>query len=249
MSINIYRQWVELYFAIFNTNSLIMQRLGNLLLDGASKWPNDLKLNFFIACLLTKTGDSNSIVQKYFDNALMKKFTNINDDNVAILMDFWELYIDWSLMKKISPKKILNIVDYLNKILINSPRIMAEYFKEKTLIINYQIFGIKKTRIYYKNFKSKSPITKGFFTKMIEIEKHVMMEDNSQHFQYIYEDLVHYFGAEDIQVWLDYIDYAMKFDMIFATSLYQKALKYLRPSLCSDFIEKYNLSKFSIIKC
>ncbi|OTF74675.1 hypothetical protein BLA29_006270, partial [Euroglyphus maynei] len=214
ITMKIFQQWIRFYYTCFRSNHLAMQKLQHLLLEGADRWPNDLSLHLFIACFMAKfSSEYQKVVQKYFEDCLMKKFTHFDQNNASMGMDFWELFIDWSLRNKLPAQKILKIInDFNNQILNHCPHKMSEYFKPKILAINYHLMGINRARSFYEKNKSVSPICKNFFLKMIEIEKHSLNEIDDQQqtsYDHVYEDLIYYFGKDDAQIWIDYIKYAM----------------------------------------
>ncbi|UXI20605.1 hypothetical protein NH340_JMT06548 [Sarcoptes scabiei] len=258
----IFQLWIKLYYTCFKTNCLAMQRLAKILLDANQRWPNDFEIAFFVGCFLTKLPENQRMTQKFFDDCFRRIHCEIKSTNVDLAINLIELYIDWSIQKKISATKVSKIVTDLNNNIQNYPRKMSEYFKPKLLAIYYHLFGIKKTRLFYEQNKSCPPITKQFFYKMSEIEAHwiEMLEEpetttatrsnnqNDCNRIKIYDDLIHFFGPDDVQIWLDYIQLVWDDDLSKANNLYQQALKTLNPLQCDQFIRQYSLIKSNRMK-
>lgn len=249
---SIFVEWIMLMYLCNKKELIIIQKIHLLLKEASERWPNNLDAHLFIACIMVKMPDkkvSDSVIEKFFQDCLSRKFTKVNGENLSVMMDFWQLYLDWSVQNKASYSKIIKMVAQLNEVSIYAPRKMAEYFKSKVLAIIFHHFGIKKARSYYQKNKTISPISKNFSYKMIEIEKHVeeMQEEKSEQFNMsissAYDDLIHYFGQDDVSVWLDYICHIMSIDTTKVGALYEKALKSLNPGVCQQFVQQYSLLK------
>jgi len=250
VTFDVFQEWIKLLYWCNKKDSATIQKIYKFLLDAADRWLENLQAHVFIACIMVKLPDKKvSESDKFFQDSLFRKFIQIDEQNVEMIIDFWQLYLDWSIHNKISYSKLLKIVNQLHTISIKAPRKMSEYFKTKILAIFYHVFGIEKARIYYETNKSVSPICKGFSYKMIEIEKHFaeMQEEASPELDSkilsIYEDLIHHFGNEDSQIWLAYIQHMMTVDMSQVGHLYEKALKSLSMSECQEFVQKYTFFK------
>ena len=248
----VFKNWIQIIFVCQKNDSLAMQKLLNILLDGAQRWSTDLEVNVFIACALMKLPESNErIIQNFFENALYKKFTKFNDDNVDLGIDFWDLFFDWCVRHKLSYRRVMKIVNEFSNNWLYYPRKMTEHFKSKLLTVMCHCCGIQKARAYYEQNKSTTPICKSFCYKMIDIENHFAetQEELSSPIPSkiitIFEDLVHHFGSTDAQIWIDYIRYIMDVDLSQVSLLYHKAIRCLDNSLCNDFVQKYSLLKLS----
>lgn len=254
---SIFVEWIMLMYLCNKKELIIIQKIHLLLKEASERWPDNLDAHLFIACIMVKLPDkkiSDSIIEKFFHDCLSRKFTKVTEENLDAMMDFWQLYLDWSVQNKLSYSKIIKMVSQLNDVSIYAPRKMSEYFKSKVLAIIFHQFGIKKARSYYQKNKTTSPISRNFSYKMIEIEKHVeeMQEEKTEDFSNsissAYEDLIHHFGKEDVYVWLDYIRHIMTIDTTKVGALYEKALKSLSSGLCQQFVQQYSLLKSSSIK-
>lgn len=249
---DIFVQWVKLMYLCNRKDASIVQKIHQVLKEASSRWPSNLNAHLFIACIMVKLPDKkmvDSVIEKFFRDSLFNKFTQINEENVDVVTDFWQLYLDWSVQSKVSYHKTMKMVTQLNSVSIYAPRRMAEYFKPKVLAIIYHLHRIERARIYYQKNKTVSPICKGFSLKMIEIEKHhaEMEEEPSRQLgsqiSSIYDDLIHHFANEDVDIWLSYIRYVMTTDILKVGVLYQKALKSLKPAECQLFVQQYTLLK------
>lgn len=249
---SIFVEWVMLMYLCNKKELIIIQKIHLLLKEASERWPNNLDAHLFIACIMVKLPDkrvSDSVIEKFFQDCLSRKFNKVNEDNLDVLMDFWQLYLDWSVQSKASYSKIIKMVAQLNEVSMYAPRKMPEYFKSKVLAIIFHHFGLKKARSYYQKNKTTFPISKSFSYKMIEIEKHVeeMEEEKSETFNMsissAYDDLIHYFGEDDVAVWMDYIRHMMSIDTTKVAALYEKALKSLNPGVVQQFVQQYSLLK------
>ena len=247
-------EWVKLMYSCNKKDLTTIQKLHKLLKEAADRWPANLQAHLFIACIMTKLPDkkiADSIIEKFFQESLIRKFTLVKEQNMDMMIDFWQLYLDWSVQNKTSYHKILKLVNQLNNVCINAPKRMSDHFKSKILSIFYHLFGIEKSRSYYEKNKTVSPICKSFSYKMIEIEKHYaeMQEEKSgqldSRISLIYDDLIHHFGSDDVHIWLACLRHAMIVDAVKVGSFYEKALKSLKPSLCQQFVQQYSLLKLA----
>lgn len=246
----IFLEWIKLMYSCNKKDMNTIRKIQKYLLEASEKWPHNLEAHIFIACVKTKLPDKklDSQVDKFFQESLFRKFIKVDQQNVDMLTDFWQLYLDWSVQNKVSYHQMMKVVTQLNNVCTYAPRKMSEYFKCKVLALFYHMFGIEKARSYYDKNKTVSPICKSFNYKMIDIEKHFaeMQEEGNynlpdNHVTSIFEDLIHHFGSGDLEIWLNYIRHAMAVDTAKVGALYEKALKCLDRSESHRFVQQYSL--------
>lgn len=248
----VYQEWIKLMYTCNKKDNVSVQKIHKLLTEAAERWPENLQVHVFIACIMIKLPDkkiADGLIDKFFQDSLFRKFTRVDENNMETIQDFWQLYLDWSVQSKAPYHKIMKIVNQLNDVCVKSPRKMSYYFKSKILAIFYHVCGIEKTRSYYEANKTVSPICKNFSYKMIEIEEHFaeMQEEGSpdlfSKIASIYEDLIQQFGSSDAQIWLAYIRNMLPVDATKVGLLYEKALRSLEVNECQKFVQQYSLLK------
>ncbi|KAI2811064.1 U3 snoRNP protein [Blomia tropicalis] len=247
IELDIFKEWIKLIYSCNKKDVNTIQKLKRILKEASDRWPENLSLHLFIACLMSKLRLPVNEIDKFFQDSLYYRFTKVDKYNMDVMIDFWQLYIDWSISVKQSYHKIMKVINQLNRVCINAPRQMSEHFKTKLLTTIYHVFGIDKTRSYYESNKTVSPISMTFIQKMMVVEKHYseMQEegfiDLNERLKTLHEDLVHHFGMKDVQIWLDYIRHMMSVDMVKVGPLYDRALRNLDSSLCQQFVQQYSL--------
>ncbi|GIX79289.1 hypothetical protein CEXT_329422 [Caerostris extrusa] len=158
-----------------------------LKVDYYTKYVDLLCLTFHIRC-------SKGLKKIY--KILIEAIESVDDKNSCAL---WKLGVDW-----------LSICDPRNKLVefldmgIQKPKEISTPLKEMYLELCALNKGIDETRVLYKRIKKLGPLPPSIVNKMIKIEKSQLNSPISTLRKY-YEDGIHEFGSENIDIWLDYM--------------------------------------------
>ncbi|XP_073947394.1 U3 small nucleolar RNA-associated protein 6 homolog [Choristoneura fumiferana] len=115
--------------------------------------------------------------------------------------------------------------------------------KPKLLQKMYDYNGLKAARILYEELTKTPPLQKDVQTAMIKIEKS-QDKPNAKQIRKCYEYLALHHGQENVDVWMDYMNFEMKFgNAQLSPAIYRRAVASLKKDLVDDFIKAQTLAK------
>ncbi|XP_028256478.1 U3 small nucleolar RNA-associated protein 6 homolog [Parambassis ranga] len=135
----------------------------------------------------------NEDVGRLFQDAL----THVNPKESLPL---WQLQVQWSMTNQ-SPEETETI--FKRGLLSTAPAVAME-MKESYLDWSYSTGGYKKARKTFTSLQENRPLSKAFFTTMIQIEKE-QESPKMNHLRDCYERALQEFGTSDDDLWLQYI--------------------------------------------
>lgn len=153
-------------------------------------------------------------------------------------LELWETMLDWALSQKSeNTEKLLQKGSCIMRQDI-STLARLKYLEWAESIGNFKLKEV------YSNLRQVPPYSSAFYLKYAEIEK--LRQDETQ-VETAYEDALLHFGAEIVDLWIDYMSYKQinnKAQDI--AGLYWRAMKHLNSSLIEDFTQKFCLFKIKV---
>uniref|UniRef100_A0A8D0ARP3 UTP6 small subunit processome component n=1 Tax=Sander lucioperca TaxID=283035 RepID=A0A8D0ARP3_SANLU len=168
-------------------------------------------------------------VGRLFQEAL----THVNP-KVHRTLPLWQLQVQWSVANQ-SPEETEAVFKVVH---LNPPDSM----KERYLDWSYSTGGYKKCRKTFTSLQENRPLSKAFFTRMIEIEKEQETPKMNNLRDY-YERALQEFGTSDDDLWLHYIQEELG---AFGQpencgKIHWRAMKFLEGESVERFTSKYTL--------
>lgn len=115
--------------------------------------------------------------------------------------------------------------------------------KPKLLQKMYDYNGLKAARELYDELIKTPPLQKAVQINMIEIEKS-QDKPNAKQIRKCYEYLALHHGQQNVDIWMDYINFEMKFgNAQLSPAIYRRAVASLKKDLVDDFIKAQTLAK------
>uniref|UniRef100_A0A8C4E9M2 UTP6 small subunit processome component n=1 Tax=Dicentrarchus labrax TaxID=13489 RepID=A0A8C4E9M2_DICLA len=134
-------------------------------------------------------------VGKLFQDAL----TRVNP-KVHRSLPLWQLQVQWSVANQ-TPEETEAV---FKRGLLSAVTVIAMEIKESYLDWSYSTGGYKKARKTFTSLQENRPLSKAFFTRMIQIEKEQETPKMNSLREY-YERALQEFGTSDDDLWLQYI--------------------------------------------
>ncbi|TDH16054.1 hypothetical protein EPR50_G00015900 [Perca flavescens] len=153
-------------------------------------------------------------------------------------LPLWQLQVQWSMANQ-SPEETEAV---FKRGLLSAVAVVAMEMKERYLDWSYSTGGYKKSRKTFKSLQENRPLSKAFFTRMIEIEKEQETPKMNNLRDY-YERALQEFGTSDDDLWLNYIQEELG---AFGQpencgKIHWRAMKFLEGDSVERFTSKYIL--------
>ncbi|XP_020502075.1 U3 small nucleolar RNA-associated protein 6 homolog [Labrus bergylta] len=170
-------------------------------------------------------------VGKLFQDAL----THVNPKESLPL---WQLQVQWSVANQ-SPEETEAV---FKRGLLSAVAAVAMEMKESYLDWSFSTGGYKKARKTFTSLNENRPLSKAFFTKMIQIEKEQETPKMSCLRDY-YERALQEFGTSDDDLWLKYIQEELgpQGQPENCGKIHWRAMKFLEGESVERFTSKYTL--------
>uniref|UniRef100_A0A668AZV3 UTP6 small subunit processome component n=1 Tax=Myripristis murdjan TaxID=586833 RepID=A0A668AZV3_9TELE len=169
---------------------------------------------------------------KLFQEAL----THVNPKESLPL---WQLQVQWSLANQ----SLEETEAIFERGRLSAVAAVAMEMKEKYLDWSYTVGGYKKARKTFTSLQEVRPLSKSFFTRMIEIEKEQVSTPKMSNLRNYYERALQEFGSTDDDLWLDYIQEELgpQGQPENCGKIHWRAMKFLEGESVERFISKYTL--------
>ncbi|KAG7227669.1 hypothetical protein INR49_029430 [Caranx melampygus] len=153
-------------------------------------------------------------------------------------LPLWQLQVQWSAANQ-SPEETEGI---FQRGLLSAVAAVAMEMKESYLDWSYSTGGYKKARKTFKSLQEIRPLSKAFFTKMIQIEKEQETAKMNSLRDY-YERALQEFGTTDDDLWLQYIQEELgpNGSPENCGKIHWRAMKFLEGENVERFTSKYTL--------
>ncbi|RVE76331.1 hypothetical protein OJAV_G00008340 [Oryzias javanicus] len=153
-------------------------------------------------------------------------------------LPLWQLQLQWSVATQTPEETEATFKRGLQSAV---PAIAME-MKDNFLNWSYSTGGYKKARKTFKSLQEIRPLSKAFFTRMIEIEK----EQENPKMNYLreyYERSLQEFGTSDEDLWLQYIQEELSplGQPENCGKIHWRAMKFLEGESVERFVSKYTL--------
>lgn len=153
-------------------------------------------------------------------------------------LPLWQLQLQWSVTNQ-SPEETEGI---FKKALLSAVPAVAMEMKEHYLDWSYSTGGYKKARKTFTSLQENRPLSRAFFTAMIEIEK----KQETPKMNYLrdyYERALQEFGTSDDDLWLQYIQEEMGplGQPQNCSKIHWRAMKFLEGDNAERFTTKFTL--------
>lgn len=221
---NYYKNWLEILLSLGDaegaaTVSLSATQRFN---QSVSVWSLSLQ-----TLMQLRSGD----LARLFHDAL----TSVNPKESLPL---WQLQLQWSMTNQSAE----DTEEIFKRGLQSSVAAVAMEMKELYLDWSYSAGGYKKARKTFTSLQENRPLSKSFFTRMIQIEKEQETPKMNNLRDY-YERALQEFGTADEDLWLQYIQEEM------GTlgrpencgKIHWRAMKFLEGESLERFTSKYTL--------
>ncbi|XP_029017804.1 U3 small nucleolar RNA-associated protein 6 homolog isoform X2 [Betta splendens] len=153
-------------------------------------------------------------------------------------LPLWQLQVQWSITNQ-TPEETEAV---FKRGLLSAVAAVAMEMKERYLDWSYSIGGYKKARKTFTSLEEDRPLSKAFFTRMIEIEKERETPKMNSLRDY-YERALQEFGTSDDDLWLQYIQEELGplGRPENCGKIHWRAMKFLEGESVERFISKYTL--------
>ncbi|XP_023647497.2 U3 small nucleolar RNA-associated protein 6 homolog [Paramormyrops kingsleyae] len=153
-------------------------------------------------------------------------------------LPLWLLRVEWSTAAQ-SPEETEAV--FQKGLASRVPAVSME-MKQKYLDWSYRMGGYKKARKTFKSLQEHRPFSKGFFLRMIEIEKEQDSPKISNLRDY-YERALREFGSMDDDLWLGYIkeELGSRGNAENSGTIHWRAMKSLEGERVERFVTQYTL--------
>ncbi|KAM9857709.1 U3 small nucleolar RNA-associated protein 6 homolog isoform 1-T1 [Aulostomus maculatus] len=170
-------------------------------------------------------------VARLFKDAL----THINPKES---LPIWQLQVQWSVANQ-DPAETEAV---FKRGLLSAVAAVAMEMKESYLDWSYSTGGYKKARKTFTSLQESRPFSKGFFTRMIQIEKDQEIPKMSYLRDY-YERALQEFGTSDDDLWLQYIqeETGPLGQLENCGKIHWRAMKFLEGESVERFTSKHTL--------
>ncbi|TKS67991.1 U3 small nucleolar RNA-associated protein 6 -like protein [Collichthys lucidus] len=150
----------------------------------------------------------------------------------------WQLQVQWSAANQ-SPEETEAV---FKRGLLSAVTAVSTEMKESYLDWSYSTGGYKKARKTFTSLQENRPLTKAFFTTMIQIEKEQETPKMNRLRDY-YERALQEFGTSDDDLWLQYIQEELGplGQPENCGKVHWRAMKFLEGESVERFITKYTL--------
>ncbi|XP_061687228.1 U3 small nucleolar RNA-associated protein 6 homolog [Syngnathoides biaculeatus] len=155
-------------------------------------------------------------------------------------LPIWRLLVQWSVANQ-NPGETEAI---FKRGLLSAVAPIAMEMKERYVDWSYSTGGYKKARKTFTSLQENRPLSKPFFTKMIQIEKE-QASPKMNNLRDYYERVLQEFGTSDEDLWLDYIQEEMGplGQPENCGKIHWRAMKFLEGESVERFSSKYTLKQ------
>ncbi|XP_070712732.1 U3 small nucleolar RNA-associated protein 6 homolog [Pempheris klunzingeri] len=170
-------------------------------------------------------------VGRLFQDAL----THVNPKESLPL---WQLQVQWSVASQ-SPEETEAV---FKRGLVSAVAAVAMEMKERYLDWSYSTGGYKKVRKTFTSLQENRPLSKAFFTRMIQIEKE-QETPKMNNLRNYFERALQEFGTSDDDLWLQYIQEELGplGRPENCGKIHWRAMKFLEGESVETFTSKYTL--------
>uniref|UniRef100_A0A8C7WMW9 UTP6 small subunit processome component n=1 Tax=Oryzias sinensis TaxID=183150 RepID=A0A8C7WMW9_9TELE len=149
-------------------------------------------------------------------------------------LPLWQLQLQWSTANQ-TPEDT-------EAIFKSAVPTVAMEMKDSYLNWSYTTGGYKKARKTFKSLQENRPLSKSFFTRMVEIEKE-QEAPKMNHLREYYERALQEFGTSDDDLWLQYIQEELSTlgQPENCGKIHWRAMKFLEGESVERFVSKYTL--------
>uniref|UniRef100_A0A3P9HJV5 UTP6 small subunit processome component n=1 Tax=Oryzias latipes TaxID=8090 RepID=A0A3P9HJV5_ORYLA len=153
-------------------------------------------------------------------------------------LPLWQLQLQWSTANQ-TPEDTEAI---FKRGLQSAVPTVAMEMKDSYLNWSYSTGGYKKARKTFKSLQENCPLSKSFFTRMVEIEKE-QEAPKMNHLREYYERALQEFGTSDDDLWLQYIQEELSTlgQPENCGKIHWRAMKFLEGESVERFVSKYTL--------
>ncbi|KAM8843570.1 U3 small nucleolar RNA-associated protein 6 homolog isoform 1-T3 [Synchiropus picturatus] len=153
-------------------------------------------------------------------------------------LPIWQLYVQWSSTNQ----QAQETEAIFKRGLLSAVPAVAMEMKESYLDWSYSTGGYKKARKVFTSLQECRPLSKSFFTTMIQIEKQQEKPKISKLRDY-YERALQEFGSSDEELWLEYIkeEQGELGQPENCAKIHWRAMKFLEGESVEHFTSKYTL--------
>ncbi|XP_061627552.1 U3 small nucleolar RNA-associated protein 6 homolog [Phyllopteryx taeniolatus] len=153
-------------------------------------------------------------------------------------LPIWRLLVQWSIANQ-NPEETEAI---FKRGLLSAVAAVAVEMKERYVDWSYSTGGYKKARKTFTSLQENRPLSKPFFTKVIQIEKE-QESPKMNNLRDYYERVLQEFGSSDEDLWLDYIQEEMGplGQPENCGKIHWRAMKFLEGESVERFTSKYTL--------
>lgn len=153
-------------------------------------------------------------------------------------LPLWQLQVQWSTANQ-SPEETEAV---FKRGLLSAVAAVAMEMKQCYLDWSYSSGGYKKSRKTFTSLQENRPLSKAFFTRMIEIEKEQETPKMNNLRDY-YERALQEFGTTDDDLWLQYIQEELRpsGQPENCGKIHWRAMKFLEGESVERFTSKYTL--------
>ncbi|XP_007551712.1 U3 small nucleolar RNA-associated protein 6 homolog [Poecilia formosa] len=221
---NFYKNWLEILLSSGHTEAA-----ASLALSATQRYNQSVSV--WSLCLQTLRHLGCGDMAKLFHDAL----THVNPKESLPL---WQLQLQWSMADQ-SAEETEAI---FKRGLLSSVPAIAMEVKELYLDWSYSVGGYKKARKTFTSLQENRPLSKKFFTSMIQIEKEQETPKINNLRDY-YERALQEFGTADDDLWLQYIQEEMGAlgQPENCAKIHWRAMKFLEGESVERFTSKYTL--------
>uniref|UniRef100_A0A665X8R5 UTP6 small subunit processome component n=1 Tax=Echeneis naucrates TaxID=173247 RepID=A0A665X8R5_ECHNA len=219
-----YKEWLQILLSCGDTEGVASVAM-------AATQHYSQSVSAWSLCLQTLMQLGNRDMGKLFQDAL----THVNPKESLPL---WQLQVQWSAANQ-APEETEGI---FKRGLLSAVAAVAMEMKELYLDWSYSTGEYKKARKTFKSLQEIRPLSKAFFTRMIEIEKKQETPKQNNLRDY-YERALQEFGTTDDDLWLQYIQEEMgpggKPEN--CGKIHWRAMKFLEGESVERFTSRYTL--------
>ncbi|XP_040000819.1 U3 small nucleolar RNA-associated protein 6 homolog [Xiphias gladius] len=153
-------------------------------------------------------------------------------------LPLWQLQVQWSAANQ-SPEETEAV---FKRGLLSAVAAVAMEMKERYLDWSYSTGGYKKARKTFTSLQENRPLSKAFFTRMIQIEQEQETPKMNNLRDY-YERALQEFGTKDDDLWLQYIQEELgpRGQPENCGKIHWRAMKFLEGESVERFTSKYTL--------
>uniref|UniRef100_H3CC45 UTP6 small subunit processome component n=1 Tax=Tetraodon nigroviridis TaxID=99883 RepID=H3CC45_TETNG len=153
-------------------------------------------------------------------------------------LPLWQMLVQWSVAKQ-HPDQTEGV---FKRALLSSVPAVSMEMKERYLDWSYSAGGYKKARKTFKSLQENRPLSKAFFTAMIQMEKNQETPKMNNLRDY-YERALQEFGTCDDDLWLQYLQEELGplGQPENCSKIHWRAMKFLEGESVERFISKYTL--------